>query len=800
MTKDFANACYHCGLPCEDDSPFFTKILGAPRQLCCPGCQAVAESIVANGLEDYYQFRTSPAAKGDDELDKTLATLALYDEPALQEEFVYEQGSHAQIQLTLEGITCAACGWLIEKQLAKVQGIVQVSVNVAQRRAAVTWEKSQVTLSQILNQLKKIGYDAQPFQPDQHEASFQNEHQHLLKKLGLAGLMTMQVMMLMAGLYFDLFGNIAPETKDYFFWVALVLTTPVVFYSGSQFYLGALKALQAKTVNMDVPITIAIFATYFAGIKATLLHANDVYFESICMFIFLLLLSRFLEHRARHKATEISANLTHYVPVSALRIGDDGQLTPCLAKQLREGDIVVVKPGETIPVDGVIEEGEALVDESMLTGEFAPANKSKHAKVYGGTINQTNTLTVKVTATLKHALVSQILRLQTLAMAEKPRIAQLADTFSRYFVLAVLLIAFGSFGVWWALGNDHAFWIMIAVLVATCPCALGLATPTALICAMAKLNKKGVLIKNAQALETLTRVDTIALDKTGTLTEGKFVIAQQWIADDTFSHSDILSIAANLESRSEHPIAHAFTGADFPVLKLSHFNVTAGGGIEATWQGKHWQIGSRTYTKGTNHEQFPLANVFLTCNEQLVAAFDVRDVIKPETKTLLSRLTHYRLLLLSGDAKAQVAHVADQLSLQDFEFEQKPEDKYTHIQALQAKGRRILMMGDGINDAPVMAAADVSIAVGNATDVAKNAADIVLLNPQLTLVAELLNIAKQTKQKIRQNILWAVGYNVIILPFAILGILTPWMAVIGMSLSSIIVVYNSARLLKQEST
>ena len=302
-----SSQCYHCGLPNDSKQIFETQILGDTRQLCCPGCLAVAQAIVDNGLEDYYQFRTEPANKSDDSILSTLDELAVYNDPALQEDFVFDEGHYKQIQLTLEGITCAACGWLIEKQLSKVKGIKQVAVNVQERRALVTWLDEDIKLSQIMASLKRIGYHASPFQADEHEASYKREEKAFLKKLGLAGIMTMQVMMLMAGLYFDWFGAIEQETRQYFYWVALTLTTPVVLYSGSNFYLGAIKALSAKTVNMDVPVTLAVFGTYIAGLRATLLETGEVFFESICMFIFLLLLSRFFEHRSRHKAAQISA-------------------------------------------------------------------------------------------------------------------------------------------------------------------------------------------------------------------------------------------------------------------------------------------------------------------------------------------------------------------------------------------------------------------------------------------------------------------------------------------------------------
>ena len=785
--------CYHCGLPAEADSPYHATILGKDRVMCCPGCQAVAEAIVDNGLEDYYQFRTEPAARGDTEFQATLGKLAMYDDPSLQEDFVIDEGNNKQIQLTVEGITCAACGWLIEKQLARVNGINQVSVNVSERRAAVTWSDEVIHLSGILKALKKIGYAALPFQPDQHEASYQNEQKQFLKKLGLAGLMTMQVMMLMTGLYFDLFGAIEAETRQYFYWVALVLTTPVVFYSGSTFYLGAIKAICARTVNMDVPVTIAVFGTYIAGIKSTLLETGDVYFESICMFIFLLLLSRYLEHRSRHRATQISANMMQYIPVTAHRLSDDGKVEPCLAKHLTVGDKVLVKAGETIPVDGRIIEGASAIDESMLTGEFEPVLKETGAAVFGGTVNQQNTLTIEVHQQLKYALVNQIIRLQSTAMANKPKAAQMADSFSRYFVMAVLAISALTFTYWTIQGNNEAFWIAIAVLVATCPCALGLATPSALTCAMARLNKQGILLKRADALEQITGIDTIALDKTGTLTEGKFGIADRWYANPTQAEY-LFNVTASLESRSEHPISKAFVTSE--PIAVSDFEVTAGGGIRGTVDGKQYLLGSATFTQAAPSAVPLIANVYLVCNGQCLAAYEVTDSLKSDTAETLAGLDDFQLVLLSGDTQQNVDKLAAKLPLAVATGELTPEQKYQAVQKLQAQGNKVMMLGDGINDAPVLASADVSVAVGNATDIARNAADVVLLSESLSTVPALVDIATKTRRKIRQNILWALGYNLLILPFAVSGLLLPWMAVIGMSLSSIIVVSNSTRLLK----
>lgn len=792
--------CYHCGLPIaqSDEGQFNTVILGQPRDMCCPGCLSVSEAIVENGLEDYYQFRTEPAQKSDDGILATLDKLTLFDDPALQEEFVFDEGRHKQIQLTLEGITCAACGWLIEKQLSKVKGIKQVAVNVQERRALITWSELEIKLSQILVTLKRIGYEGAPFHPDEHEASYKREQKTFLKKVGLAGIMTMQVMMLMTGLYFDWFGAIELETRQYFYWVALTLTTPVVLYSGSTFYLGAVKALSAKTVNMDVPVTIAVFGTYFAGIRSTLLERGEVYFESVCMFIFLLLLSRFLEHRSRHRAAQISANMLQHIPVSASKLLADGTIKDTLAKRLDVGEIVLVKPGETIPIDGQVVDGRASVDESMLTGEFDPVTKAGSSAVFGGTVCQDGSLTIRVTKTHKHALVNEIVRLQASAMANKPKAAQLADNFSRYFVTAVLLISACTYGFWTLQGNDNAFWITISVLVATCPCALGLATPSALTCAMAKLNRSGILLKRADALEQVTDISTIALDKTGTLTKGEFTLASVWYADGV-DKDNVMALARSLELRSEHPIAIAFAQDDSKQnFEVSEFQVTPGGGISGVINNANCTMGTALFCGVDTGIVTINANVFLAVNGKLLAAFELSDTLRDDTSSTLNKLSQtHELVVLSGDTQENVDALTKGLPIATSQGGLTPDKKYNAVVKMQQQGKKVLMMGDGINDAPVLASADVAIAVGNATDVAKTAADVILLGDQLHSVPELIDTAYKVKQKIRQNIGWAVGYNVLILPFAVSGLLSPWMAVVGMSLSSIIVVTNSTRLLSK---
>lgn len=785
--------CYHCGLPAVDGDKFDTVVLGAKRTMCCPGCQAVAEAIIANGLDDYYRFRTETGHKIQTDLADTLEQLSLYDEPGIQHDFVIHQGQDNQIQLTIDGITCGACGWLIEKQLGKLPGIKQVSINVTSNRALITWSGELLALSTIMATIERIGYHPSPFQADQQEAIFKRTHHRLLKRLGLAGLMTMQVMMLAVAGYFDLFGDIRPQTHSFFNWVSLCLTTPVVFYAGAGFFQSALQALKAKTVNMDVPVAIAVLGTYLSGAWATYFGQGQVYFESVCMFIFLLLISRFIEHQARHKAAQISANMLQYIPLTANVFIDD-VLHSVLAKNLQRGQNVLVKAGQSIPIDGDVIAGQGQVDESLLTGEFYPVTKNPGDKVYGGTINTAGMLTITVSTEFKHALVNQIARLQEMAMANKPKLATLADNVSRYFVFAILVLSVGSYSIWSLLGNDQAFWIAISVLIATCPCALGLATPSALSFAMANLNKQGVLLTRADVLEQLSDIDIIMLDKTGTLTEGKIAITAVHTLPGNDADS-LLQYAANIEQYSEHPIARAFP---LPTLtqEVVNFSSTLGLGITGEIQGITIKLGSQRFMDQAIPESLRQCSVFIQADKQLLGGFVLTDKLREDCVDMLSQLGDKTLILLSGDNSHNVRQVAQQLAITQWHAQQTPADKLQKVEQAQQQGHKVMMFGDGINDGPVLAQADIAVTLGAGSDLAKSSADIILLQNSLQKLPYLFRLAKRCKLKIRQNIIWALSYNMLILPLAISGILTPWMAVIGMSLSSIIVVVNSVRLLK----
>ncbi len=791
--------CFHCSEPIVDKG-FTQELLDAERHFCCPGCEAVACSIIDNGLEDYYQYRTAPAEKSDLVPDKLANMHALYDAPELQSEFVSSNQDIEEVQLTLEGINCPACGWLIERQLSQVDAVKQVGVNVSARRATIRWAKQALPLSKLLQKIEEIGYHARPFSPDQHERLYQQEHKSFLKKLGLSGLMTMQVMMLAFGLYFGVFGSLDEETKNFFHWVSFVLTTPVVFYSASVFIVSALNGLAARHLNMDLPISIAIVTTYLASAWATITEYGPVYFESICMFVFLLLIGRYFEHNGREKALEISNNASNMVPVMARLIeAEEEHEVP--AKVLKPGQLHRVLTGEMFPVDGVVESGTTQADEAIITGESMPVAKSTGSKVLGGSLNVGNPVTVKTEHALKDSAIKQIVKLQELALSAKPDIALIADRFASYFVAAVLVIAASTFVYWHLHSPEDALWITTSVLIATCPCALGLATPSAFTCAMAKLNQLGFVVKRSDVLENINEIDVIALDKTGTLTVGQPSIAT-WQNYSQWGDDHVLGIASALEKASEHPIAAAF-------IKKSEFvaenhQVITGAGVEAEIDGITYRIGSHRFVAQWLGNSAPGAgfnnkhDVFLAksngSSTELLAGFNLQDDLKPGVKALLASLDATPVIL-SGDNEAKVAHTAQQLGIKQYFAELSPDAKLAKLNEMQ-RDYKVMMVGDGVNDAPVLAQADVSVAVNEASDFAQSSADIVMLNTQVNRLNDLFALSGRTVNKVRQNIAWAISYNLLVLPFAVTGLLAPWAAAIGMSLSSVIVTYNSIRLIK----
>jgi Cu2+-exporting ATPase len=791
-----SNTCYHCGEPIPPNTHFSVEILGEPRAMCCPGCQAVAQTIVDSGLTSYYQYRTE-LPNAVDLVPEELEQIKSFDDQDFQSDFVYRDNVTCTATLSIDGVSCAACAWLIEKRLASQSGVASINVNTTTHRATIAWDDSQVKFSQLLSEIIKLGYKAAPFDPNKQEQANEKEKKTYLYRLGIAGLATMQVMMLAVALYLEMFGDLDESFKNYFRWVSLIFATPVLLYSALPFYMNAWRSLRGFTLGMDVPVSLALIFAYSASVHATITEQGEVYFESVSMFTFFLLVGRFLEAKAKHKASTASGNLMKLVPAMATLV--DGKKIP--VKSLQNGDMLRVKIGEHLPADGVIATGESYLDESMLTGESNLVAKFVGDSVFAGTINTQETFDYRVTADKNHSVIAQIVRLHEQAQMTKPKVSLLADVVARYFVGAILLIAGVTWFYWHGHQPEQAFWIMLSVLVATCPCALSLATPTAITCSTSQLSKTGLLIQSGDVFETLVKANHLIVDKTGTLTTGKVeIVSVQTHAE--YDQASCLSIAAALEQYANHPIAKAFSKYSDPNVRVSSVNNVVGFGISGQYGVESVKIGSLRFV--TNTEEVAVADtgqraLYLSLNNELIATFIYQDPIRPEAQSFIQQAldSGMEVTLLTGDNTTTAQAVAQQLGIKQWRADCTPADKLAYIESLPEQNIT-MMVGDGINDAPILAKAHVSIAMGNGTDIAKTSSDLILLNDKLLAIHQARKLAVRTRKIIVQNLMWALGYNAVILPLAVLGYVVPYIAVIGMSLSSIIVVTNSLRLLQDE--
>lgn len=783
--------CFHCAEPVNDHH-YGLEIKGIEQWFCCPGCKAVAETILGCGLASYYEHRTAPGARGE-LIPAELAAMTHYDLTEVQQDFVTDSGREREIQLSVEGITCAACAWLIERHLFSLPGVRYINVNTTTHRARVRWDPERIALSELLKGFAEVGYRAYPFQAQEQEARYAREVKQYLYRMGLAGLASMQVMMCAIALYMDLLVSVEEEFLIYFKWISLLLSTPVMIYSAQPFYVNAWRGLKQRHLSMDLSVSLALISAFLASAWATVFNTGEVYYDSITMFVFFLLLGRLLELRARRKASESGSNLARQVPLLATRLNAAGDEELVVAKQLQAGDRIRVLAGATLPADGVICEGQATLNEAMLTGEHLPVLRQCGELVYAGTITTDSPLLIDVTAPLNSSRIARIVQLQDSALADKPTLAVLADILSRYFIAALLVIAALVWGFWHLHDPARAFWVTLSVLVATCPCALALATPTALTSATARLTRSGVLLRRGHVLDVLPDVDRIVLDKTGTLTTGAIRLVRT-CALTPRPLDELTTLAATLEARSEHPIARAFHGLPtYP--DMEDYQLVVGAGVTATLAGHRYQLGSARWL-GVHDDGASELTIWLAEDGLPIARFVLEDSLRPEAASLVHTLqaAQVSVTLLTGDSSAQAALVAKQLGVDELVQGASPDDKLAYLKARQKAGEITLMLGDGVNDAPVLAGAHVSFAMAGGTDLAKNSADAILLGDDLHRLLEARRIARLTRHLIRQNFAWSLGYNLLVLPLAACGWLPPYLAAAGMSLSSLVVVFNSMRL------
>lgn len=830
--------CYHCAEQIVEPQRWQVEFDGIVQDVCCVGCKAVMQAIVDSNLGNYYRFRTEPAQFGviPDELSASLDELAVFDEPEIRDRYLHvADGSQSdalvEVNLSVEGLRCGACVWVLERSVAGLPGVDMARVNFSNARATVRFNPEQLKLSSILGRIAQVGYRTVPFDVRERELSLKSESRVYLQRLFIAGIATMQVMMYALPAYITETGDIDREYEQLFRWASLVLTTPVLLYSAQPFLKGAYNDLRNLRPGMDVPVSIGILAAFIASVWATLTSSGEIYFDSVAMFVFLLLGARYLEWTVRRRAMRAVDDISSAAPETAQRLeGDKIDIVP--AMRLAVGDIVMVNNGDRVPVDGKVSVGNSSVNNALVTGESVPVAIGPGDSISGGALLVGAPVRLEVLRPQTASTLSVIDRLIDRGASEKPRTVLVADRIATVFVTLLLFFSIVVWMVWMAVDSSRATTTAIALLVVSCPCALSLATPSAMAAATGELLKRGLLITRGHALETLSGVTDVVFDKTGTLTEGRPSLTSIAVADG-LEELRLLNVAVAMEIGATHPYAIALreyqhgakvnnsdddkadarlalAAIGYPTVDVSH---QAGHGVSALLDdGRYLFLGSASWCKlcanvverwrcKDNASANAFSEVFLSQQSvagdvHVLARFLLTDALRHDVKAMVDelKLRGMQVHLLSGDRCSVVEQVANALAITHYSAQATPQDKQAYVSRLQASGRVVLMVGDGINDAPVLASADVSMAVGDATALARTAADVISLLPGLDGLPVLLVKSAQTMRVVRQNLAWAAIYNALAIPLAALGYVPPWAAAIGMAMSSLLVVGNAQRL------
>lgn len=812
--------CFHCSLPVVAAERVEATIAGEPRAFCCNGCRSVCEAIHAAGLEGFYQRTPDGTPLGPPpELPRELA---LYDLDEVQEEFVPGLGEHRDIHLLVEGIHCAACVWLIEKSLQSMPGVSEARVNLSGRKLHVRWDNLQTRLSAIIQRLGRIGYSAVPYDPETAEGRISRQNRSLLYRMAFAGFTMMNLLWVSIALYA---GADEGEYRTLFHWVGFALATPTLLYSGSPFYRGAWSGLRNLHLGMDLPIAIGATVTYGYSVFVTLsaTTTGEVYYDTVVNFLFVILVGRYLEAMSKRQAVASTQRLLDLQPRVATVIRDAGeQIVPI--RSVGRGERVLVKPGERIPVDGVVIDGVSSVDEAMLSGESEGVEKNAGSSVCAGTINGHGALTIEVEGVLRDTALGRIISLVEEAQASKAPIQCVADRIVPWFVAATLGLATVTFFWWLGSGVEKALMASTAVLIITCPCAFGLATPMAIAVASGQGARHGILVKNGEVLETLSGIRDFVFDKTGTLTEGRMRVLsittgrQRWSADQAAMPQevrDLLSRLTALERRSEHPLATAVVAcaeqsAVSPVREgLEEFRYLPGLGVSARlntiellagsaeWMRQKGIVSDASFVAEAERlDEQGIGHIHYAEEGQIKAVVAISDKLRDDAKRLITMLKRegMEVTLLSGDRRRTAEIIAERLGGMRVIAEVLPQQKDRIIHELQQQGRSVAMVGDGVNDAPALVRADVGIAMGTGTDVSIASADIVLMSSELEKVRLAAALSRRTLRTIRQNIGISITYNLIMVPLAMMAFVTPLVAAVSMPVSSLLVIGNAARI------
>lgn len=779
-----ADRCFHCGEAIGDGAPLFASIGTDAKPVCCIGCRAAVEWIDGLGLADYYRLR-----EGVGERATPADDFAEWDRPRLARRHVREVAAdRAEATVLVEGMRCSACAWLIERALAGCDGVHEATVSPLVQRVRIVFDPRRARLSMLLASLARLGYRPHPLEGDRVDALRTAERRVAMKRLVVAGFGAMQAMMYAVALYAGAFDGIDPTVHAFMRWMGMLVATPVVLYAARPFFAGALREWRARRLSMDTPVALAIGAIYTGSVVATVLGEGEVYFDSVSMFVFLLLLGRYVELRARQRAGEVADALVRLQPATAER-SVAGTCETVGVHELEPGEIVRVGAGATIPVDGVLRGARCRVDESLLTGESAACVREAGDEVVAGSVALDGPVDVEVRRVGPATVLSTLARMVERAAAARPRVARLADAAAARFVVRVLA-ATGLVALAWMIFDPaRAFASAVAVLVISCPCAFALAAPSALTRAVGVLAGRGVMVVDADALEALARVDRIVFDKTGTLTEPAIDIACMRVARG--SRESALAAAAALEQASTHPLARALRDAAQGIALPAIADVReAGGGVLGRLDGRALRLGRADFALAAGGDGDALV---LADDDGEIARFPVVERVRTGTHAALDALRAAGVAceIVSGDHAERVRQVAAALGIAEWRARAMPADKLAHLASLRARGEAVAAVGDGVNDGPVLGGADVAIALGDGAALAQAASGIVLTGTDLGSLVEAREVARGMLAVIRRNLGWTLAYNLLAIPLAALGLVPPWLAAIGMSASSLVVVANT---------
>lgn len=803
---DATVACFHCGLPALRDTKFGVSFDGSFRAMCCIGCEAVATTIIDTGLGNYYRQRSAlPDVDGlanTARATQTNAPMPRFDLPEIQSSYVSTDnaGEAKSAAFYIDGVTCNACLWLAESALKRVPGVTSATLNYVTHRAEVKWIENKTTLASIIDAVTRVGLRAMPVSATERQVSRARERRTLFIQLGVALLAMMQVMMFTVPLYFTAADDISYEAQRLMQWASLVLTLPVVLYSAKPFWQGALRDLRTRHLSMDAPVALAIASTFASGLWSIFAEQGALYFDSISMFVFLLLASRYLESSIRDRALSRIERLTNAVPAVANQLigypasRESSEIT---SAALKAGDVILVGTGQIIAADSVLLEGAGEVDEAIVTGESRPVKVGVASILIGGTLNLGAPLIARVTCVGTASTLASIARLAERSLGERPQLTALTDRVASIVAPSLIVLACLAGVAWFFIDNAQSFNVAVAVLAVTCPCAIALAAPLAYTNATLMVSKHGLLIARGHVLEILPMITDVVFDKTGTLTNGQLVITNIKTTEEII-RDEALAIAATLEIGAAHPIASAISklAPSGGQLIAQQLRLIPGGGVEGVIDGKTYRLGNRAFAcfEASDDDAFVLSR-----DGKWLATFEAEDALKADAVKTISGLQQAGLTvhLLSGDRALRVKRVAQELGINDEHTSaaQTPLQKLAYLEQLRKAGRKVAMIGDGVNDAPVLGAADVSIAMGVGADLPRLTADAVLLSPSLSTIVTTLQLARRTKRVIQQNFGWAMLYNAIAIPLALANVINPAWAAIGMGVSGLIVVLNSMRLL-----